>query len=194
MSPTISAARNVTHHPIAPVLAERWSPRGFDVTHHVETDDLHSIIEAARWAPSASNSQPWTFLAARRGTPVFDTIVSALSGFNQAWAPRASALLVLAAVPERAGRSRRYVEYDLGQAAAHATVQAAHLGLDVHQMGGFDPDALHAALDLPADVLPLTVVAIGRHDPSDAVARDIRLRDETPRTRLPLGEVVLGIY
>ena len=75
--------RNVTGTPIAPVLADRWSPRGFDKTHEISQDELLSIIEAARWAPSAGNTQPWAFIAARRGTPEFDAIASALAEVTQ---------------------------------------------------------------------------------------------------------------
>ena len=112
--------RNVTGTPIAPVLADRWSPRGFDKTHEISQDELLSIIEAARWAPSAGNTQPWAFIAARRGTPEFDAIASALAGFNKIWAGSASALIVFSAVPDRGGKMTRWINYDVGQAAANA--------------------------------------------------------------------------
>ena len=134
--PTLTDVRNRTDVAIAPLLAERWSPRGFDADHQIDRDDLLSIVEAARWAPSAGNTQPWAFIAARRGTAEFDSIVTALAGFNQAWTPAASALIVFAAVPERAGKMAAWVDYDLGQAAAHATMQVEYLGLRAHQMGG----------------------------------------------------------
>lgn len=189
--PTATSVRNATDTTIAPQLAERWSPRGFDATHTIEREDLLSVVEAARWAPSAGNTQPWAFVAARRGTPAFEAIQGALAGFNQIWAPAASALLVFAVVPERAGRMQAFSAYDLGQAAAHATVQVEHLGLNAHQMGGFDRDALHAALSLPEGVQPVTVMAIGRHDDSDAVAPEIRERDAAARTRLALDDVLV---
>ena len=90
--------------PIAPLLAQRWSPRGFDADHVINSDELVCIVEAARWAPSAGNTQPWAFAAARRGTEAFAAIHATLAGFNQVWTPAASALLVFAVVPERAGR------------------------------------------------------------------------------------------
>lgn len=188
---TATIVRNATDLPIAPRLAERWSPRGFDATHTIEREDLLSVVEAARWAPSAGNTQPWAFVAARRGTAAFDAIRGTLAGFNQNWTPAASALIVFAVVPERAGRMQAYTAYDLGQAAAHATAQVEHLGLNAHQMGGFDREALHAALGLPEGVQPMTVMAIGRHDDSDAVAPEIRERDAAPRTRLGLDDVLL---
>lgn len=191
MTPTATALRNATDLPIAPMLAERWSPRGFDATHTLDREDLLSVVEAARWAPSAGNTQPWAFVAARRGTPAFDAILGTLSGFNQAWVPNASALIVFASVPERAGRMQAYTAYDLGQAAAHATMQVEHLGLNAHQMGGFDRDAVRQVLALPEGVQPLTLMAIGRHDDSDAVDASIRERDVAARTRLGLDEVLV---
>jgi len=191
MTATATAVRNVTDQPIAPMLAQRWSPRGFDATHTLDREELLSIVEAARWAPSAGNTQPWAFVAARRNTTAFDAIRGTLAGFNRAWTPAASALLVFAVVPERAGRMLQFAPYDLGQAAAHATVQVEHLGLHAHQMGGFDAEALRQALDLPHGVQPLTVMAIGRHDDSEAVAAEIRERDASTRSRHALDEVLV---
>lgn len=192
MTTSLTEARNATDLPIARILTERWSPRGFDAEHVIELEDLHSILEAARWAPSAGNTQPWAFIAARRGTPEFKAILDSLAGFNSAWTPAASALIVFAVVPERGGRMTRWVEYDLGQAAAHATMQASHLELDVHQMGGFDAAAIADAFKLPEGVTPLTVMAVGRHDSSDRVAADIRQRDAAERGRLPLAELLIS--
>lgn len=188
---TSNEVRNRTDVAIAPLLAERWSPRGFDTGHQIDRDDLLGVIEAARWAPSAGNTQPWAFIAARRGTPEFDKIIAALAGFNQAWTPRASALIVFATVPERAGKMTAWVDYDLGQAAAHATMQVEHLGLRAHQMGGFDPEAIRAAFNLPDGVLPKSVMAIGAEDASEAIAADIRQRDEAPRARLALKDLLI---
>ncbi len=182
--------RNLTDTPIAPILADRWSPRGFDASHEISRDDLLSIVEAARWAPSAGNIQPWAFIAARRNTPEFDAIVGSLAGFNTAWAGRASALMVFCTVPARGEKMARWNEYDLGQAAASATVQAEYLGLHSHQMGGFNPETLRAALGISDDVNPLTVMAIGAYDASDQVPTEIAQRDLADRGRLPLEEVI----
>ncbi|MGI5951102.1 MAG: nitroreductase family protein [Brooklawnia sp.] len=190
MTQTATEVRNQTLHPIAPRLAQRWSPRGFDEAAEIDRDELLSIIEAARWAPSAGNTQPWSFIVARRGTGQFDAIIGALAGFNTSWTPAASALIVFNSVPERAGKMTRWIDYDLGQAAAHATMQAEYLGYNVHQMGGFDPEAIANAFDLPPGVTPTSVMAIGVHDASEAVAADIRARDAAERSRLPLDEVL----
>lgn len=183
----LSIERIIVTASIAPLLDNRWSPRGFKPSYELGQSELMSILEAAQWAPSASNTQPWAFIAARRGTPQFDAIAAALAGFNQVWAPRASALIVFCRVAERAGKMTRWVDYDLGQAAAHATVQAAQLGLYVHQMGGFDVAAISAAFQLPAGTEPMTVMAVGSYDDSPEVPDEIRGRDGAERSRLPLA-------
>src|SRR3954469_20721640 len=151
-----------TTHPTNPasglheLLAERRSHRGFSTERGVETETLLALLEAARWAPSANNSQPWRFGVARRGEPAFQALAAALAPGNQVWARHAGALVLLAAqTVGDDGRERRWALYDVGQAAAHLTVQAQAEGLAVHQMGGFDPDAVSAAFGLDEDVRPV---------------------------------------
>ena len=186
-----SAPRNPTEQPIAPALADRWSPRGFDDTAEISVDELTSILEAARWSPSSGNAQDWRWLAGRRGTPVFDGIAAQLMDFNRAWAPRASALVVFIAEAVRDGKPQRYAEYNLGLSAAFATVQAEWLGYRAHQMAGFHADELATDFELPEGFVPVTVMAIGRHDASEAVPESIRERDATERTRRPLADSLL---
>ena len=166
-----------------PLLAARWSPRAFDATHTLSDADVDALLEAARWAPSASNSQPWRFAVALRGTPEHVAVVEALVGWNQQWAPAASALLVAAAVTVTdEGKPLRWAAYDTGQAVAHLSVQAQSMGLVVHQMGGFDVAAVTALLG--GDVTPHTVVAVGRHDPEAVLPESLAARETAPRTRL----------
>lgn len=181
-----------TSLPLHPLLAERWSPRGFDRDHEIGDAQLDTLLEAARWAPSAANTQPWRFLVARRGTAEFDAVHRALMPGNQAWADAASVLLVAAAVtvgPD--GTPLPWASYDTGQAVAHLSVQAQHDGLAVHQMGGFDRDALSSEFELPAEITPLVVVALGRHDPDARLAEPFASRERAARERLPLAELVL---
>ncbi|MEV6596333.1 nitroreductase family protein [Actinoplanes sp. NPDC051346] len=178
--------------PLHPLLAGRWSPRGFDAGHRLDDTALAALLEAARWAPSANNSQPWRFLPTRRGERAFDLLTAALAEGNRAWAPRASMLLLVAAQTEdEAGRGRPWAQYDTGQAAAALVVQAEHLGLAVHQMGGFDTAAVTASLALPSTVRPVTVLAIGRHDPTATLPEALAERERAPRTRLPLDTLLL---
>src|SRR3954462_522004 len=133
-----------------PLLAERWSPRAFDPKHTVPAEQILALLEAARWAPSASNTQPWRFAVALRGSAEYDAVLDALAPGNRAWAHAASALVVAAA--ETAGPDgapRPWAVYDTGQAVAHLSVQAEHEGLAVHQLGGFDRDRGAALLAAP---------------------------------------------
>jgi nitroreductase len=174
------------------LLAQRRSPRGFSADRPVEAERLHVLLEAARWAPSANNSQPWRFGVARRGEPAFDALASALAPGNQVWARNAGALVLLAAqTVGDDGRERRWALYDVGQAAAHLTVQAQAEGLAVHQMGGFDPDAVSAAFGLGEDMRPVVVLAVGWHDPQADLPEPFASREQAPRMRLPLRDLVL---
>jgi nitroreductase len=181
-----------TSVPLLPVLAERWSPRAFDTAAAIDEDKLVAALEAARWSPSANNSQPWRFIVARRGTPEFDVIVENLMGFNKAWAGAAGALVVaVAETVDAEGNERRWATYDVGQAVAHLTIQAHHDGLHTHQMGGFQADGLRAAFGLDERFLPVSVTAVGMLGDAEALPEQLRERELAPRVRRPLDEVVL---
>lgn len=184
------AARTDT--PILDVLAQRWSTRVFDPETPVDEAGLAAALEAARWAPSANNSQPWRFVVARRGTSAHAAVVEALIGFNQQWAADAAALVVFAAEMEQDGRPMPWAAYDTGQAAAHFTVQAHASGLYTHQMGGFDRAAIAAAFDLGAHVEAVTVMAIGTLGDIAGAPDAIRERESVERTRRPIAELVVG--
>jgi nitroreductase len=181
-----------TDHPVMDVLAGRWSPRAFDTTAPLDEQKLSSALEAARWAPSANNVQPWRFLVARRGTAEHAAIVETLLGFNQVWAGDAAALVVAIAEDENAeGQLLATASYDLGQAVAHLSVQAHHDGLHVHQMGGFDRDALRARFGLEERFRPVTVIALGDLGDPALLPDGLRERESAPRSRRPLSESLL---
>src|SRR3954462_14823198 len=153
-----------------PLLAARRSPRAFDAVRELDETTLRALLEAARWAPSANNSQPWRFGVARRAEAAFDALAGALSTGNRGWAARASVLLLVAAADaDSSGRHLPWATYDVGQSVAHLTVQAQAAGLLVHQRGGFDHAAAARLFDLPESVTPVVVVAMGRHDPDAAL-------------------------
>jgi nitroreductase len=182
-----------TSAPLHPLLAERWSPRAF-VPHHRLTDqELAALLEAARWAPSASNTQPWRFAVTLRGSAEHAAVLDALASGNRAWAHAASALIVVAAEtvgPD--GAPRPWAAYDTGQAVAQMTVQAEHEGLAVHQIGGFDQDGMAALLDEPR-VTPLVVVAVGRRDRATRLDEPFASRETAPRRRLPVEDLLLAV-
>jgi len=192
--------KNGYHPPVAarvtsihPLLSARWSTRAFDPEHELDAGAAERLLEAARWSPSASNTQPWRLALALRGTPEHRVLFDSLMGFNRAWAANASALVLVAVqrtTPE--GKDLRWADLDAGQALAHLTVQAAADGLAVHSMGGFEVDAVRAAYDVPAGVEPLVVVAVGRQGDLSALDEEARRR-ELARERLPLPELVLKL-
>jgi nitroreductase len=184
--------RPAPHPGLHPLLASRWSPRSFDPDAELDGATAELLLEAARWAPSASNSQPWRFILAPRGTEAHDKLAGALVEFNRAWAASASALLLIAArTVDDNGNAQRWATYDAGQAAALLTAQAEHDGWSVHQMGGFDQGAARAAFDLPEDVTPIAVAAIGRRAGAHLLPDHLAERETAPRSRRPLAELLL---
>ncbi|MDQ1702237.1 MAG: hypothetical protein QOF57_1489 [Frankiaceae bacterium] len=180
---------------IHPLLAGRWSSRSFDVGHRLSDDNLIALLEAARWAPSASNWQPARFLVGRRGDATFDAIAGTLTAFNTAWAPDASALIV-AVVDTRSpsGDKNHFASYDVGQAVAHLSIEAEHRNLVTHQMGGFDPATLATALGIPDGYTPLTVIAVGRRDMAHRLPELLAERERAARSRKPLAEVAFSTW
>lgn len=184
----------VTAADLHPLLANRWSPRGFVAGYSIPDADLNTLLEAARWSPSYGNSQPWRFLVTRQGELAFDRLAAQLNPGNQSWAPRASALLVIAATTvDEKNEPWPLWQYDAGQAAAHLTVQAAAMGLVVHQMAGFNRDGVRAEFNLPDTIQPLAMMAIGRWDPEAPLPDYLREREFAPRERKPLTELLLPV-
>lgn len=188
---TISRAADTTS-PILPVLAARWSPRGYDSAAVIDEDTLTTVLEAARWAPSASNIQPSRYIVARRGSPSFGLIHDALMGFNKAWADAASVLIVnVAELAIDADRENPWARYDLGQAVAHLTIQAQHEGLHTHQMGGYDSAAIAAAFGLADTQAIVSITAVGVLAAVDTLSPELLERESAPRTRKPLIDLLL---
>jgi nitroreductase len=189
-----AAKAATTAAPVHPLLAERWSPRAFDAQHELTDETLTALLEAARWAPSASNTQPWRFAVALRGTAEHCALLDALAPGNRLWAHAASALVVAAAEtvgPDRA--TRPWAFYDTGQAVAHLSVQAQADGLAVHQMGGFDRDAVERVLAAGEHVVPLVVLAVGVREDAGRLAEPLAARETAARERLPLQDLLLAV-
>lgn len=173
---------------LAEPLRSRWSPSVFDATHTMSDAEVATLLEAARWAPSAGNSQPWRFVVALRGSGAHDSLVPHLARGNAGWVPRA-ALVLLAGVEVVDVKDPDTARYDLGQAAAHVTLQARAMGLHAHQFAGFDKAACAAALGVPDSVRLMTGIAIGvRGDPAEVDERDAD-RELRERSRRPLAEI-----
>jgi nitroreductase len=182
----------VTDYPIQHALADRWSPYGFE-DRPVAEADLLSLFEAARWAASSYNEQPWNYLVATRETPAeFERLLSCLVEANQAWAKTAP-VLVLGVVSLRFvknNKENRAAVHDLGLAAGNLLVEATTRGLSVHQMIGILPDKARELYQIPEHFEAWTALAIGYKADPATLPDALKERDMAPRERKPLNEFV----
>jgi nitroreductase len=185
--------RAVTVVPIHPLIAERWSPRSFDEGATLSDHDLLAILEAARWAPSASNVQPWRLFVGLRGDAIFSTIHANLMGFNKSWTPDASALIMVAATRETPDRKTiKTASLDAGLAISSMLIQAQALGLHTHPMAGFHREEMLSALHAPVGLEALVVIAVGTQAPAENFEAETYEREIAERTRMSLSEIVLA--
>jgi len=183
-----------TQYPVHELIRERWSPRAFSEK-TVSPEILQSLFEAARWAPSSSNEQPWTFLVgAKVDGNTFNKILGTLVEFNQTWAKHAPVLVI--AVSELAfaknGQPNRNAFYDTGAAVSQLTTEATSRGLFVHQMAGFDPRKAVEAFAIPNGWEPIAVFALGYPGDPQTLPDTLRERELAPGKRKPLHEFVMN--
>jgi nitroreductase len=177
-------------YPIHDVLKRRWSPRAFD-ERLVEADKLQSLFEAARWAPSSNNEQPWRFIAARKDRELeWNRLHACLVEGNRKWAYRAPVLILSVASLnfEDDGKPNRHALYDTGMAVENLVLQATALGLVAHQMAGFDVEQARADLKIPAGYEPVAMIAVGYHGDPAILSDRLRERELQPRSRQPISE------
>ena len=198
---TMSAAdvKVLKHAPaidgLLPLFLGRWSPRAFS-KREVSRADLKRVFEAARWAPSSGNAQPWRFIVGIKDSETHAKLVSTLAGFNKDWAPKAPVLILgtTNAVNAR-GAANAYAMYDLGAAAVSITLAAEALGLATHQMGGFDHDAARKEFAIPESYQLGSVMALGYQDEPAALGNDELIsREIAPRIRKPLNEMIFSAW
>jgi len=186
--------RAATDHPIHELLATRWSPYAFQ-DRPVPEADLLSMFEAARWAASSFNEQPWTYIVATRDHPEqFQQVLSCLVEFNQVWAKSAPvlALGIASLTFARNGQTNRAAVHDLGLAAGNLLVEATARGIFVHQMLGILPDKARQIFDIPEGFEAWTAIAIGyRGDPA-TLSDVLKEREHMLRQRKPLSQFVFG--
>jgi nitroreductase len=184
----------VTDYPVHELIASRWSPYSF-ANRSVSDDDLRSLFEAARWAPSSYNEQPWSYIVAKKEDfDEFGRLLSCLVEANQAWAKAASvlALGISRLNFARNNNPNRAAIHDLGLAAANLVLEATSRGLAVHQMIGILPDKVRELYSVPEGHEPMTALAIGyAGDPMD-LPEELRPRDSARRRRKPLKEFIFG--
>jgi nitroreductase len=182
----------VTRYPIHELLSQRWSPRAF-CDKPVEPEKLLSLLEAARWAPSSSNEQPWRFIIATRDNPAeFEKVLACLMEGNVAWAKRAYALILTAAERkfDRSGQPNRHAFHDVGSATENLAIQATALGLVVHPMAGIYPQKARETFGIPEDYDVVAALAVGYPADASSLSAELRERELAPRKRKPLEEMV----
>lgn len=182
-----------TQYPIHDLLKRRWSPRAF-AERPVEAEKLRSLFEAARWAPSSNNEQPWRFLVATKENQMdYDRLFNCLVEGNRKWAHLAPVLtLSVATLTFDDGTVNRHAFHDTGMAVENLVIQATALGLAVHQMAGFQVDKARAEFKIPDGYEPVAMIAIGYLGDPSILPDKLRQREFNPRTRRPIAEFVFG--
>ena len=184
--------RAETAVPVNEIIATRRSPRSFNDSAEISDQDLLGILEAARWAPSAFNGQPWRFFVGKRGDELFNQILASLVPFNQSWAQRSSALLLVAAKTVKSdGTINADYQFDCGLAVGQLVIETHHRGLIAHQMTGFDKAIAQEKLSLAAELVPVVVIAIGKQDAPEKLSGPLLEREQAKRERLSLAEIVV---
>ena len=188
-----SVGPRTSDHEIAPIFLERWSPRAYS-GEAIPEEELMRIFEAARWAPSSYNSQPWRFVYARRDTPYWDRLFDLLVPHNQSWVRSASALVILVSnawmrLPgtDKAVPSPTH-SFDTGTASGYFALQAHRMGWFTHGMVGFDRERAFADLNVPEGHTVEAAYAVGRVGDPSQLPEALRAR-ERPSTRLPLTQL-----
>jgi nitroreductase len=179
---------------VLPIFHQRWSARAF-ADRDVAKEDLRRVFEAARWAPSSSNEQPWRYLVGMRGTETHKNILQSLVPGNHAWAQKAP-VLMLGVVKTHFSRNNSpnlYALHDMGAASAYLVLEAAALGLTTHQMAGFDREKARKLLEIPEGYDFGSAIALGyQGEPETLPSEDLIKREAQPRERKGLGEFVFA--
>jgi nitroreductase len=175
------------------LIRRRWSPRAF-ADKEVSADDLKKLFEAARWAASSFNEQPWRFLVGRRGDETYKKIFGALVEFNQSWAKSAPVLVLSVAKKtfSASGQPNRYGLHDTGAATTLLSLQATANGLHTHSMAGFDAEQARASFAIPSDYDIGAVTALGYFGDPESLPDQMQKTEVAPRQRKPLEEFVFS--
>ena len=177
-----------TVYPVHDLIKKRWSPRAFS-EEPVSRTQVFQLLEAARWAASSYNDQPWRFVVGIKGEASYDKILQTLGEFNQVWADKAPVLLLTCALKTNSrGRFNRHYAYDTGQAVANLSIQAMDMGLYLHQMAGFSQEKAIKVFNIPKDVEPMAAIAIGYKGAADLLSDPSKKSERSARTRKDFKE------
>ncbi|MDE1769612.1 MAG: nitroreductase family protein [Thaumarchaeota archaeon] len=190
IDPNVQKTRSTTFE-INDLIVNRWSPRSF-LPEELSDETLFSLFEAARWAPSSSNGQPWRFIFAKRNSQHWNGLFNLLVDFNKQWCVNASALVVVLAKKtfEHNGQPISTRQFDTGAAWENLALQAVSEGLITHGMAGFDYEKARKDLAVPDDYEVVAMIAIGKVGPKEKLSPELQTR-EVPSTRKPLSELVM---
>lgn len=178
--------------PIHPDISRRFSPRAFS-DRLVTGKELELLFEAARWAPSSMNEQPWRFVVVERGAPGHDGLVASLTGFNRQWADKAPVLILNLAVRSlsRSGETNHHAWHDLGLAVAQLTVQATSMGMGLHQLGGFELHLVKQTFSIPEGMDLVSIIALGFPGDPEQLPEPLLSRERNHSPRKDLSELVI---
>lgn len=183
----------IVAEPIHDIIAARWSPRAIDPDRPVSRDQITSLLEAARWAPSCFGDEPWRFLVFDRASAPddWDRAFACLAEGNQSWVRNAPLLLAAVAGSRfrHNGEPNRWAQYDTGAASENLCLQAVALGLVAHQMGGFDQRRLAEITGIPDEYTPMAMIAVGFPGDPEILPEGLREKERAPRQRRPLDEI-----
>lgn len=183
----------ITQQPIHDLIAQRWSGRAYDASQSVSKEQVISLLEAARWAPSCFGDQPWRYVVCNKAENLqawqaaFDCLVPG----NQSWAVNAPVLLLICAdtLFSHNDKPNKWAPYDTGAATENLCLQATALGLMAHQMGGFDADKARAAFKVPERYQILAMVTVGYQANVESLTGETKERETAARSRKPLNEL-----
>jgi nitroreductase len=174
------------------LISQRWSPRAFDVERPIEEEKITAILEAARWAPSCFNDQPWRYVICNKtnNEAAWKNALACLVEKNQLWAKNAPVLMLACANDKFGynGSDNRWSQYDTGAASENICLQATSLGLFVHQMGGFDPDRARKVFKIPEGITPMAMMAMGYMGELSSLHEDFVEGEQAERSRKAISE------
>lgn len=178
-------------YPVLDVIQSRWSGRAFS-DKELKKETVLQLLEAARWAPSSYNEQPWLFIVGLKGSKNFEIILDSLMSANQEWAKNAGALILTVSNHEleRNGKANKYAKYDLGQSVAYLNLEAEKLELNVHQMGGFDAEKASKDFGINEPYEAVSTIAIGYPGNADKLSEKLKESEFSPQSRKPLAQKV----
>lgn len=178
--------------PIHPDISRRYSPRAFS-DRTVTREELELLFEAARWAPSSMNEQPWRFVAVERGSPGHAGLVASLTGFNRQWADKAPVLILNLTVRtlSRNGEINRHAWHDLGLAISQLTMQATSMGMGLHQLGGFELELVQRTFSIPEGIDLVSIIALGFPGDPEQLPEPLLSRERNHSPRKELSELVI---